>query len=81
VKGLQEAFQSKYPSKPTIYFVKPHRRLSAMYCEGTPDYEAAMAAMYSHVEVPYEIVKHIYEQGWLDAELKMHRVLNGEEEK
>ena len=64
MKGLQEAFQSKYPSKPTIYFAKPHRRLSGMYCEGTPDDEAAM---YSYVEVPYEIVKHIYEQGWLDA--------------
>jgi hypothetical protein len=66
MRTVLEAIDERFPCKPIIHFAKPHRRLGGMVYEGASDFRG-LAEMYSTIEVPYEIVKHIYELGWNDA--------------
>jgi hypothetical protein len=66
MKNVHIALIERYPYRPIVYFVKPHRRLNGMIIHALPG--AELLEMYGKVEVPHEIVRHIYEQGWADAQ-------------
>lgn len=66
MKRVQEAMDERFPCRPSIKFIKPHRRLNLTFHEGMPEMES-MKILYDHIEIPYEIVKHIYELGFNDA--------------
>jgi hypothetical protein len=75
MKNVLEAMDNRFPCRPSIRFIKPHRRLSATSHEGTLEFESYIEGMYEYIEVPYEIVKHIYELGWTDAKDAMKKEL------
>jgi len=67
MRKVLEAMDNRFPCRPNIKFIKPHRRLGAMHHEGQPDFDSYIERMYDCIEVPYEVVKQIYEAGWNDA--------------
>jgi len=64
MRTVSEAMDNRFPCRPNIKFIKPHRRLGAMHHEGEPDFNNYIEQMYDVIEVPYEVVKQIYEAGW-----------------
>lgn len=76
MKSVLEAINNRFPYRPSIKFVKSHRRLSATYHEGQPDFNNYIEQMYDIIEVPYEIVKKIYEAGWSDAKCAMKEAID-----
>ena len=62
-----EAMDNRFPCKPIIRFTKAHTRQGAIISEGKPDFDE-FYEMYGGVKVPHEIVRHIYEAGWADAQ-------------
>jgi hypothetical protein len=75
MKNVLEAIDERFPCKSNIKFIKPHRRLGGIYHEGEPDFNSYIERMYDYTEVPYEIVKQIYEAGWSDAKDEMKKEL------
>jgi hypothetical protein len=73
MKSVLEAIDNRFPCRPNIKFIKPHRRLGGIYHEGEPDFNSYI----DYIEVPYEIVKQIYEAGWSDAKDEMKKELAG----
>lgn len=67
MKNVMEAIDARFPCRPAVKFLAPHRRLNYTAAEGTLDF-SSLVDMYNYIEVPYEIVKHIYEAGWADAQ-------------
>jgi hypothetical protein len=75
MKNVLEAIDERFPCKLNIKFTKPHRRIPLTTHEGTLNFNSYIERMYDYVEVPYEIVKHIYELGWSDAKDEMKKEL------
>jgi len=76
MRSVTEAINNRFPYKPSIRFIKPHRRLGAMHHEGQLDFNSYIEQMYEAIEVPYEIVKQIYEAGWRDAKYAMKEAID-----
>lgn len=57
----------RFPCKPMVRFTKAHTRQGAIISEGMPSFDE-FYEMYGGVKVPYEVVRYIYELGWIDAQ-------------
>ena len=76
MKNVLDALDERFPCKGAIKFLKPHRRLPSISHEGAPTFESYVDKMYDFIEVPHEIVKHIYELGWSDAKDAMKEAIS-----
>lgn len=77
MKTKEQSMRERFVYRPVVHFSLPHRRLSHTIHEGTMDWDA-LGSLYPSVEIPYEIVEHIYSLGWKDAKAAMVEAIGDE---